>query len=105
MRDKQFQRKLEKIKKRGEQYKAEKALRDEYAIYAPERKKRKISNIMLVVSVLCIIAYTVGCLAVQYFVGVEISPTLTTSWFSFFGCELLFLAGIKTSKVIKGKDE
>lgn len=104
MNDKKFERRLKKIKKRGEQYKVEQALRDEYAAYAPEKKKKKVSNIMLVVCVLCIIAYAIGCFTVQYFTGVEISPTLTTSWFSFFGCELLFLAGIKTSKVIKGQE-
>lgn len=104
MSDKRFQKRLAKIRKQGERYKQEKELKDMYAAYAPERKKKKVSNIMLAVSVICIIAYAIGCLAVQYFAGVEVSPTLTTSWFAFFGCELLFLAGIKTSKVIKGND-
>lgn len=105
MSDKRFKKKLERIKRRGEQYKQEKELKDTYAAYAPERKKKKVSNIMLTVSVICIIAYAIGCLAVQYYANIEVSPTLTTSWFAFFGCELLFLAGIKTSKVIKGIED
>jgi uncharacterized protein with PQ loop repeat len=102
MHSKKFQRKLRKLKKQGMQYKAIKEVEDEFGAYFPEKKHRKVSNIMLVISVICIIAYTIASLLLQYFTSVEVSSTLTTCWFSFFGCELFLLAGIKTSKVIKG---
>ena len=100
-----FKRKLQRIKRRGERYKKEKEIRDAYSEYLPDRKKRKVSNIMLVVSVVCIVIYTIACLFIQYCTSIEVSPTLTTAWYSFFGGELFLLAGIKTSKIIKGYDE
>ena len=42
MTDKQYQRKLNKIKKQGERYKQEKELRDIYAEYMPGKKERKV---------------------------------------------------------------
>lgn len=96
---KRFKRKMRKLRAQGERYKVEKQIMDAYAEYWPESKKKKVSNIMLAISVICIIAYTVASLAVQYFTGVEVSSTLTTCWFSFFGGELLVLAGIKITKV------
>lgn len=105
MSDKQFLKKLNRIKKRGERYKAEKALMDEYAVYAPAKKKKKVSNIMLVVVMVAIISYAVANFALQYFAGIEVSPTLTTCWFSFWGVEIFALAGIKISKVKNNSDE
>ena len=99
MNDKRFQKKLSRIKKRGEQYKLEKALKDEYSAYAPEKKKKKISNIILVIVMIAIIAYAAADFALQYFAGVEVSTTLTTCWFAFWGAEIFALAGIKISKV------
>jgi hypothetical protein len=46
-----------------------------------------------------IISYAIATFALQYFAQVEISPTLTTAWFSFWGVEIVSLAAIKTSKV------
>ena len=105
MSDKRFAKKLNKIKKKGEQYKAEKALRDEYSVYAPDKKKKKISNIMLVIVMTSIILYSVANFALQYFASVEVSPTLTTCWFTFWGAEVFALAGIKISKVKNGSNE
>jgi hypothetical protein len=34
----------------------------------------------------------------------EVSPTLTTAWFAFWGSEAGFLTCIKISKVLKGTD-
>ena len=62
----------------------------------------KVSNIMLVIIVIAIIGYTVASFLLQYAVGVEVSSTLTTCWFSFWGAELVSLAAIKTSKVKHG---
>ena len=100
MSDKRFQKKLDKIKKRGEQYKKEKELKDMYSDYVPERKKKKVSNIMLVVVMFAIVMYASANFALQYFTSVEVSPTLTTCWFAFWGTEIFALAGIKVSKVL-----
>lgn len=102
MSDKKFQKKLTKIKKQGERYKQEKELKDTYAEYLPERKKRKVSNIMLVIVMTAIILYAIANFVLQYFTSIEVSPTLTTCWFTFWGAEVFALAGIKISKVKNG---
>ena len=68
------------------------------------KPKKKVSNIMLVLICLMIIIYTTADFALQYFAGIEVSPTLTTAWFAFWGTEIVALAAIKTSKVKHGKD-
>lgn len=57
--------------------------------------KKKVSNIMLVLICIMIILYTVANFALQYFTTIEVSPTLTTAWFAFWGTELVALAAIK----------
>lgn len=104
MSDKKFQKRLDKIKKQGEQYMQEKELKDKYAEYVPERKKKKVSNIMLVVVMIAIIAYAAANFALQYFTTIEVSPTLTTCWFAFWGTEIFALAGIKVSKVLSERN-
>lgn len=103
MTEKRFQRKLEKIKKRGERYKKEKELKDMYAKYVPEKKQRKVSNIMLCIIVVAIIGYVVADFILQYRMGIEISPTITTCWFTFWSVEIVSLASIRVSKVVKEK--
>ena len=97
-----FKWKLNRIKKRGERYKQEKELRDVYAEYVPERKKRKVSNILLVIVVIAITLYTIASFWITYRTGMSIDPTLTTCFYAFWGSELFLLAGIRTSKIIKG---
>ena len=67
-------------------------------------KKTKTSTVMLILICIMIILYAGASFALQYFTSVEISPTLTTAWFSFWGVELVSLAAIKTSKIKHGKD-
>ena len=62
-------------------------------------KKRKTSTIMLILICIMIILYTAANFALQYFTSIEVSPTLTTAWFAFWGTELVALAAIKTSKL------
>ena len=69
------------------------------------KPKKKVSNIMLVIICTMIIGYTVANFALQYFAGVEVSPTLTNAWFAFWGTELIALTAIKTTKVKHGKDK
>lgn len=68
------------------------------------KKKKKVSNVMLVVVCIMIIVYAVANFALQYFTSVEVSPTLTTAWFTFWGSEILAITGIKISKIFKGTD-
>ena len=69
------------------------------------KPKKKVSNIMLVIICTMIILYTIADFALQYFTSIEVSPTLTTAWFAFWGTELVALAAIKTSKLKHNKDE
>lgn len=96
---KRFKRKMRNLRTQGERYKAEKQIMDAYAEYWPESKKRKTSNIVLVVSITAIVVYTIASFVLQYFTGIEVSSTLTTCFFSFFGGELLIIGGIRISKV------
>ena len=66
--------------------------------------KPKVSKIMIVLICIMIILYTAADFALQYFSQVEVSPTLTTAWFTFWGVELVNLAIIKTSKIKYGAD-
>ena len=68
-------------------------------------KKLKTSTVMLVIICIMIILYTIADFALQYFTSVEVSPTLTTAWFAFWGTELVALAAIKTSKVKHGEQK
>lgn len=68
------------------------------------KDKKKVSNIMLVLIVLAIVLYTIADFVLQYFTSIEVSPTLTTCWFAFWGTEIIALAAIKTSKVKHNKD-
>lgn len=105
MREKLFQWKLNRIKKRGERYKREYKLKEAYAKYVPERKKRKVSNILLVVVVAAIIAYTAANFWITYSTGVSIDSTLTTCFYAFWVSEIFALAGIRISKVKNNYDD
>ncbi|MGN1399727.1 MAG: hypothetical protein ACI4WG_07005 [Erysipelotrichaceae bacterium] len=96
-----FNLRIKWIKRQGERYKREKKIRDAYAEYWPDKSKKKTSNVMLVIIVIAIVGYAIADYVLQYKFGIEISPTLTTCWFSFWGVELVALAGIKVSKVVK----
>ena len=100
MYDKMFERKLKRIEKRGERQKAKQELVDKYAKYYPS-KRRKVSNIMLIVVVTAIVGYVAANFILQYKTGMSMDSTITTAWFSFFTVEIVALTGIKVSKVIK----
>ena len=68
------------------------------------KPKRKVSNTMLVLICIMIIVYTAADFVLQYFTSIEVSPTLTTAWFAFWGTEIVALTVIKTSKLKHGKD-
>lgn len=103
--DERFQRKLRKMKKRGERYKKEKEIRDAYAEYLPERKRRKVSNIMLVIIITAIVGYTVASFWLQYKTGVPVDSTLSTLYYAFWVTELVALTTIKNNKTKHHIDE
>lgn len=105
MNDKRFQKKLEKIREKGERQKRKAELEAEYAEYYPHRRGAKVSNVMLVIIVVMVTLYTVASFALQFFTSVEISSTLTTCFYAFWGTELAVLAGMKTSKILKGTNK
>lgn len=70
-----------------------------------QKPKRKVSNIMLVLICTMIIIYTAADFILQYYTNIEVSPTLTTAWFAFWGTELVALAAIRTSKLKYQKEE
>lgn len=69
------------------------------------KPKKKVSNIILVIVCIMITAYTVADFLLQYYTSIEVSPTLTTAWFTFWGSELLMITGIKISKVVTHRDD
>ena len=105
MNDKRFQKKLEKIRKKGERQKKRIELEAQYAEYYPHRRGAKVSNVMLFIIVTMITLYTIASFILQFCTAVEISSTLTTCFFAFWGTEILALAGIRVSKVYKEKKE
>ena len=62
-------------------------------------KKGKFSKLIVVLSVLLILIYTIVAFVLQFVTQVEVSATLTTCFYSFFAVEMLSLAGIKTRKI------
>lgn len=59
----------------------------------------KVSNKMLIASVLAIVSFTIAAIVLQFYNGVELSSTLITCWYTFWTCELFALMGIKITKV------
>ena len=103
---KNYQEKYNKIQLRNYEITLKNKLREE------KRKvkrfgfsKIKTSNLVLFSSIIMIILFTIACLFVQYKTSSEPSSTLITLWFTFWTVEIVSLAGIKITKVIKEKKE
>ena len=64
-------------------------------LYLPIRLCIKFNKLIVLLCIAAIISYTIAAILLQKYNGIEISPTLTTCVFSFFGTEMLGLAGIK----------
>lgn len=101
MNDKRFQKKLEKMKQKGERQKAKYELEEQYAEYYPHKTGKRVSNIMLVVIVTMILAYTAANFWLAAVSGTSMDSTLTTCFYAFWSAEILVLGGIKISKVRK----
>lgn len=61
----------------------------------PFRLTLRFNKLIVLISIVAIISYTVAAILLQKYTMTELSPTLTTCVYGFFGTELLGLAGIK----------
>ena len=105
MKEEKFQKKLNKIKQKNEVKKQKNKLRKERNKYRRfSLSKMKTSNKVLAVAVLAIVLFTVACLYIQYKTEVMINDTLITFWYTFWTAEVVSLAGIKVTKVIKNRN-
>ena len=64
-------------------------------LYFPFHFKLKFNKLIVLLSIVAIISYTIAAILLQKYTMTELSPTLTTCVYGFFGTELLGLAGIK----------
>lgn len=92
----------EKMRELAIKYKIAKQKRDErklrYEIIKmsfPFRLTLKFNKLIVLLSIAAIAVYTIAAVLLQKYTMMELSPTLTTCVYTFFGTELLSLAGIK----------
>ena len=92
------------IKELAAKYKVAKAKRNErklkleiLKLYLPFRLTLKFNKLIVLLSIVAIISYTVAAILLQKYTHMEVSPTLTTAVYSFFGVELINLSRIKIS--------
>lgn len=62
------------------------------------RKKKSFAKKLIPWIISAVVIYTLAAFILQFYNGTEISPTLTTSYFSFWGIELIAMATIKNNK-------
>lgn len=95
-----LEKRINRIKRRGERQKQIFELQQEYNRYYPSKNGMRVSNIVLIAVIIAIILYTAAALYIQFQTGIEVSSTLTSLWYTFWTAEVLILGGIKISKVI-----
>lgn len=87
---------LKRAKRIAEMKCEERALKLEILkLRMPFHFKLKFNKLIVLLSIVAIILYTIAAILLQKNTLVELSPTLTTCVYAFFGTELLGLAGIK----------
>ena len=69
------------------------------------KKKKPYAQRLLPVIITAVMIYVVAAFVLQFVTSVEISPTLTTVYFTFWTVEIVNLAVIKKSKNQKSKEE
>lgn len=69
-----------------------------------KKKKGLYSKVLVALVIIQVLLYTYINMYLSYKVSIEISPTLTTCFFAFFGLEAGILGMIKTTKTKKGDD-
>ena len=66
------------------------------------KRKKHFSDYIVAAAIAAIGLYTAAAVVLQFCGLMEISPTLTTCWFSFWTVEIVALAAIKSGKVKHG---
>ncbi len=61
-------------------------------------KKPKTSTLILALACVMAIGYAIVDIVLQWKLNIEMSPTLTGCWYTFWGVELINLANIKNTK-------
>ena len=89
-------KRLRRKKRIAEMKYQERKLKWEIAkMYFPIRFSIKFNKLIVMICIAAIVSYTIAAILLQRNTSIEISPTLTTCFYAFFGTELLGLAGIK----------
>ena len=73
------------------------------ALIRIRKRKVRFSDVIVYISILAIVIYTIEAFQLQVEGGSQISPQLTIGWFAFWGVEVAALAKIKIEKVKKQK--
>ena len=63
-----------------------------------KRRKARFCDVIIYISIVAIVAYTVAAFIMQFMGFTEISATLTGCWYGFWTAEIVSLAAIKNSK-------
>lgn len=102
MTEKQYSEELKKIRLKNKQIELHNKLKAEKnKVRRFSFPKVKTSNKVLVVAIMAVLLFSIACLYIQYETGMEVSSTLITLWYSFWTVEIVSLAGIKVTKVLK----
>ena len=89
-------KRLRRKKKIAEMKYQERKLKWEIAkMYFPIRFYIKFNKLIVMICIAAIVSYTIAAILLQKNTSIEVSPTLTTCFYAFFGTELIGLAGIK----------
>ena len=101
---KEFDKKVSAMRETNERLRILHEIKTERDLYNPktEREKSKSSTMFVIATISAIVIYTCMSLIIQACTGTEVSPTLTTHWYTFWTIEIVALTGIKISNVIKG---
>lgn len=103
MTEEQFQKEMNKIQSKNKQIEMKEKLKNEKNKYK-KSKKVSTSNKVLLSSIIAVVIFTIACLYIQCMTMMEVSSTLITLWYSFWTVEIVSLAGIKITKVIRNYD-
>lgn len=66
-----------------------------FNLYFPLKINIQFNKLIVIICIFAIISYVTAAILLQKCTNMELSPTLTTCVFAFFGTELLGLVGIK----------
>ena len=99
MTQQRHERNMQRLRKKKElaemRQEERKMKREILSLRFPFRLNIRFSKVIVLFCIIAIVAYTVAAISLQRYTAIEISPTLTTCVYAFFGTELISMAGIK----------